>query len=362
MNIPKISVLIPTYNRKHYIEQCINSALNQTFQDDYEIIVRDNNSTDDTFDFVRQRYANQISSGKLKLHRNEKNIGEYGNVTRLFFDASGKYFAVLHSDDLYLPHALQYLYETAEKFNADVLHTIRFLNSPSDGVIKENTPLQIMYPEGQSIKEAVVISNDQLLRFVKFINSSGFFGDIQYSFFKREFVFDNKNLINTRCSSLYWLFLAKVYVETPEIYYIRRDTADSGTRNQSNKSYTIYSMEFFEKTLSRLIEFGMTFDDFASKIELFRDHPEFKDMVKAKTFNVITNFYLKNRNYYSAGNIPEAVRQSVEKVFKRYFGDNASYPIFLFHLINFLPDISHFERAFFTPPPVNLNDLQIEAA
>ena len=42
MDTPKISVLIPLYNRKHYITQCIDSALNQTFKD-YEIIIRDEN-------------------------------------------------------------------------------------------------------------------------------------------------------------------------------------------------------------------------------------------------------------------------------------------------------------------------------
>ena len=41
---PKISVLIPLYNRRRYIEDAINSALIQTFQD-FEIIVRDDAST-----------------------------------------------------------------------------------------------------------------------------------------------------------------------------------------------------------------------------------------------------------------------------------------------------------------------------
>lgn len=59
MNTPKISVLIPMYNRKHYIQDCINSALNQTFQD-FEIIIRDNVSTDGGFEFVQHRYANEI--------------------------------------------------------------------------------------------------------------------------------------------------------------------------------------------------------------------------------------------------------------------------------------------------------------
>lgn len=41
MSAPKISVLVPLYNRRQYIEQCLDSALAQTFRDEYEIIVRD---------------------------------------------------------------------------------------------------------------------------------------------------------------------------------------------------------------------------------------------------------------------------------------------------------------------------------
>ena len=44
MDTPKISVLIPSYNRKDIVEMCVNSALNQTFRD-FEIIIRDDCST-----------------------------------------------------------------------------------------------------------------------------------------------------------------------------------------------------------------------------------------------------------------------------------------------------------------------------
>ena len=124
----KISVLIPLYNRMRYIKECIDSALNQTFQD-YEIIIRDNCSTDGSFEFVQENFSQQISEGKIKLFRNEKNIGEGGSVNRLFNDATGKYFTILHSDDAYLPHALKHLYEVAEKTSADVVHGSFFFNA-----------------------------------------------------------------------------------------------------------------------------------------------------------------------------------------------------------------------------------------
>ena len=84
---PKISVLIPLYNRKQYAADCLNSVLNQTFQD-YEIIIRDDFSNDGVFEFVRENF----SDNRIKLFRNKKNLGEAENLNLLFQDAAGKYF------------------------------------------------------------------------------------------------------------------------------------------------------------------------------------------------------------------------------------------------------------------------------
>ena len=60
MNTPKISVITPLYNRRHYIEQTVDSVLNQTFTD-WELIIRDDCSTDGVVEFIEERYAEQIN-------------------------------------------------------------------------------------------------------------------------------------------------------------------------------------------------------------------------------------------------------------------------------------------------------------
>ena len=164
MDAPKISVIVPLYNRRQYIEQCLDSALNQTFKD-YEIIVRDDGSTDDSADFVEQHYADKISSGKLKLRRNEKNIGEFPTDNKLINEATGKYIMILHSDDMYLPHALAHMYAVAEKFSADVVHCTKFLTTAPDGVIKEGSPLKLNLYDRHQVKNVEVFSDDPLARF-----------------------------------------------------------------------------------------------------------------------------------------------------------------------------------------------------
>ncbi len=99
--MPAVSVIIPTYNRAPYIRDSIKSVLGQTCSD-YEIIVVDDGSTDDTqiallpwVDEGTIRYAYQDNQGVSTA----RNFG-----VRL---AKGKYIAFLDSDDLFLPTKLE---------------------------------------------------------------------------------------------------------------------------------------------------------------------------------------------------------------------------------------------------------------
>ena len=150
--MPKISVLVPLYNRRHYIEDCINSVLIQTFRD-FEIIVRDDGSTDGSAEFIERRYADEISAGKLKLRRNKRNLGEHLTVEKLINEATGKYFMILHSDDLYLSHALEHMFTVAEKFQADVVHAGTFLQSPEDGTVDTDTRFKVTSWENRRVED-----------------------------------------------------------------------------------------------------------------------------------------------------------------------------------------------------------------
>ena len=53
----KLSVLLLSYNYKHYIQQCIDSILSQRTDFDFEILVRDDGSNDGTESFVKEKYS-----------------------------------------------------------------------------------------------------------------------------------------------------------------------------------------------------------------------------------------------------------------------------------------------------------------
>lgn len=90
----KVSILIPTFNQEQYIEKAIISALNQKFES-IEVIVSDDNSTDNTYNI-----AAKIKDKKLFVFKNKINIGRVANYRNLLFEyASGDYVLMLDGDD-----------------------------------------------------------------------------------------------------------------------------------------------------------------------------------------------------------------------------------------------------------------------
>jgi len=95
---PLISIIIPTYNRAHCIDEAIQSVLSQTTQD-WELLIIDDGSTDNTLEILAKygekvRAIKQVNSGPSAA----RNLGARS--------ANGKYLAFLDSDDKWLPDKL----------------------------------------------------------------------------------------------------------------------------------------------------------------------------------------------------------------------------------------------------------------
>jgi glycosyltransferase involved in cell wall biosynthesis len=96
---PLVSIVIPAYNSANYLPQALDSVLNQTFRD-YEIIVVDDGSTDET-EQVLAPYR-----GLIRYIRKE-NGGPASARNAGIRQASGEYIAFLDADDIWLPDKLQ---------------------------------------------------------------------------------------------------------------------------------------------------------------------------------------------------------------------------------------------------------------
>lgn len=100
--IPKISIIIPLYNKANAIEKTLNSALDQTFND-FEIIVVNDGSTDSSIDV-----ANSINDKRIQIY-STKNQGVSAARNFGIEKASSKYIAFLDADDIWLPNHLEHL-------------------------------------------------------------------------------------------------------------------------------------------------------------------------------------------------------------------------------------------------------------
>ncbi|TDL10056.1 glycosyltransferase family 2 protein [Mycolicibacterium obuense] len=100
---PIVSVITPTYNSERYVAETIASLQAQTLTD-WELLVVDDCSTDNTYDLV-QRIASDDS--RIRLFRQEANSGAGPARTRALENSLGRYIAYLDADDIWFPDKLQ---------------------------------------------------------------------------------------------------------------------------------------------------------------------------------------------------------------------------------------------------------------
>jgi len=110
---PTVSICIPTYNRKHYLKETLNSVLAQTYKD-YEIVVVDDGSTDGTKEMINQL-------GVPITYYWQQNSGDAAARNKLVELARGEYISFIDSDDLLLPDAVERMVKVMESKKGAVI-------------------------------------------------------------------------------------------------------------------------------------------------------------------------------------------------------------------------------------------------
>lgn len=113
--MPKISIIVPVYNVEEYLENCINSILNQTFKD-FELILVNDGSTDKSLDICKH-YKNIDD----RIYIIDKKNGGLSSARNVGLDiAKGEYIAFVDSDDYIHPQMYEILYNVIIKNDADM--------------------------------------------------------------------------------------------------------------------------------------------------------------------------------------------------------------------------------------------------
>lgn len=133
MKRPEISVVVPVCNTERYLEQCISSIINQTFED-FELICVDDGSTDNSLN-VLKRYSMQ--DGRMSVIHRDKASGSAAVPRNIGLEhATGKYIVFLDSDDYFDSKMLEKMYGCAEEKQADLVMCDNYVVSSLDDSIK----------------------------------------------------------------------------------------------------------------------------------------------------------------------------------------------------------------------------------
>lgn len=114
--MPKVSIIMPSFNVAPYIRECMDSVINQTLTD-IEIIVVDADSMDGTREILED-YA--CKDSRITILRDDKKSTGYAN-NKALDRATGEYIGIVETDDYIVPDMYRKLYDYATKYKAEVV-------------------------------------------------------------------------------------------------------------------------------------------------------------------------------------------------------------------------------------------------
>ena len=138
MEKPKISIFVPIYNEERILYTHIKIILDniKKITDNFEIIIVDDNSSDNSLEIAKQS-AKQDK--RVQIYLNEENLGDYHNRNKAASLAKGKYLKYLDADDLIYGHSLSVMVQALEQFPEAAL-------ALSSNNIDPPQPYPIFYP------------------------------------------------------------------------------------------------------------------------------------------------------------------------------------------------------------------------
>ena len=132
--MPRVSVIVPSYNHGRFLGACLDSVLGQTFQD-WELALVDDGSSDDSVNIARA-YAER--DPRIQVSANKTNLGTYGTQNEALGRTTGEFVAVLNSDDLWYPEKLARQIELMDRSSELPYCYVLGWKCDGDGIVDES--------------------------------------------------------------------------------------------------------------------------------------------------------------------------------------------------------------------------------
>lgn len=325
--MPAISIIAPMYNVEKYLEQSLDSVLNQTFTD-YELIVVDDCSTDRSNE-IAQSYIDRFE-GRMRLVKMKKNTGGAALPRNTGIRLSrGKYLAFLDTDDLFVKTALADMYDAASKTDADVVHTEKYFAGEQE-IIDLNSKLKVKtseQPGAKAFVNKITVETEDLGQRIGQYVKGRYFWFPWGKLFRRDMVVENNVEFPNWATADDTIFcfkclcLSKNYVRIPAITNVYRTNPESLT----NKTLDV--PKYVHRWVNIIVEGTRIIDDFMSGIELFAAHPEYK-------LNVINFFVQEKMNWINRAYNGQHINE-FDKLFRAEFdgSEDQALTAYLFNMM-----------------------------
>lgn len=153
-----VSIGIPVYNVEKYIRTCILSALNQSFNEEYEILIIDDKGSDSSIEIVKELQSTHPRGNRMQILTQPQNMGCWAARNLVLKEAKGKYILFLDADDYIAPNTLQVMYNNAEKYNAEAVYgSVVSINEKGDPVAFSKGDMKLPFK--------VLIGKDELAQY-----------------------------------------------------------------------------------------------------------------------------------------------------------------------------------------------------
>lgn len=118
----KVTIGMPVYGVEKYIERCMLSVLNQTFDDDIEIIAVDDLGPDKSIDIIKNLQISHPKGKNIRIITQPKNMGCWAARNRVLEEAQGEYIMLVDSDDYISEDCIEKLYTQAINNQAEAVY------------------------------------------------------------------------------------------------------------------------------------------------------------------------------------------------------------------------------------------------
>ncbi|WP_416860977.1 glycosyltransferase family 2 protein [Helicobacter ganmani] len=250
---PKVSIVIPSLNSMCYIEECLQSVLNQTLQD-IEILCVDANSTDGTLKYLKEL---ESKDKRLKVIVSDKK--SYGYQMNLGIKAAkGEYLGIVESDDYIKPNMYAELYRIAKERNVEVVKgdMLEFIDKNGERIFTYTRLInwtKCLYHRNLNAKDVRVFTQSGIM------NPSGIF---KLSFLRENQIYHNESLgaayQDTGFCFFTHLLAPKMFFVNEAFYCYRQDNENSSVNRISLQKALKLSKEydFIQKKLNKNPNFG----------------------------------------------------------------------------------------------------------